>query len=96
MREMSLIEVKLWDKAKQAVKELQGVREPRIEGDIFTRRYYISPQDLLITNYPRTQSWILMKCSRDESKNRWRLKSSSGPKRCGSSATAVKIHVFRW
>lgn len=55
MREMSLIEARLWDKAKRAVKELQGVREPRIEGDIFTRRYYISPQDLLITNYPRTQ-----------------------------------------
>jgi predicted GH43/DUF377 family glycosyl hydrolase len=55
MHEISLIETKLWDKAKRAVKELQGVREPRIERDIFTKRYYISPQDLLITNYPRTQ-----------------------------------------
>ena len=54
MRKISLIEAKLWSKAEQHVQSLQGLREPKVE-DIFTRRYYISPQDLLITNYPRTQ-----------------------------------------
>ncbi|MCK4393066.1 hypothetical protein KAX17_09190, partial [Candidatus Bipolaricaulota bacterium] len=54
MPEISAIEKRLWSKAEQHVHSLQGLREPKVE-DIFTRRYYISPQDLLITNYPRTQ-----------------------------------------
>ena len=54
MPEVSAIEKRLWSKAEQHVQSLQGLREPKVE-DIFTRRYYVAPQDLLITNYPRTQ-----------------------------------------
>jgi len=54
MSEVSAIEKRLWSKAEQHVQSLEGLREPKVE-DIFTRRYYISPQDLLITNYSRTQ-----------------------------------------
>ncbi|MCK4394958.1 hypothetical protein KAX17_18830 [Candidatus Bipolaricaulota bacterium] len=54
MSKVSTIEERLWNKAEQYIQSLRGVREPKIE-DIFTRRYYISPQDLLIMNYLRTQ-----------------------------------------
>ena len=54
MSGISAIEGRLRSKAEQHLQSLQGLREPKVE-DIFTRRYYISPQDLLITNYLRTQ-----------------------------------------
>jgi predicted GH43/DUF377 family glycosyl hydrolase len=54
MSEISAMEERLRSKAEQHLQSLRGVREPKVE-DIFTRRYYISPQDLLITNYLRTQ-----------------------------------------
>lgn len=50
----SPIEKRLWRKAKQYVQSPQGLREPKVE-DVFTKRYYISPQDLFITNYLRRQ-----------------------------------------
>lgn len=54
MPKTSLIEERLWEKAKRAGKELQGLRQPRVE-DIFTKRYYISPEDLLVTNFLRSR-----------------------------------------
>lgn len=54
MPKISLIEERLWEKAKRASKELQGLRQSRVE-DIFTKRYYISPEDLLITNFLRSR-----------------------------------------
>lgn len=52
MAKGSSIEERLWTRAKGAIEELQGLREPKVE-DIFTRRYYISPKDLLVENYLR-------------------------------------------
>jgi len=54
MPKTSLIEEKLREKAKWASKELQGLRQSKVE-DIFTKRYYISPEDLLVTNFPRSR-----------------------------------------
>ena len=54
MREPSSIKERLYKKAKQAAKDLSGLREPETN-DIFTRRYYIAPEDLLIENYLRSK-----------------------------------------
>ena len=48
------IEERLWVKAKRAADELRGLREPKVD-DIFTKRYYISPEDLLVDNYLRSR-----------------------------------------
>jgi len=48
------IEERLQNKAKQAIKELSHCRENRIE-DIFTKRYYISPEDLFVEEYLRSK-----------------------------------------
>jgi len=53
MAEISAMEERLRSQAERYVQSLQGLREHKVD-DIFTRRYYIAPQDLLITNYPRT------------------------------------------
>jgi len=49
------IEKRLWEKVERAMKEFQGFRTPTVRNDVFPGRYYIAPQDLRITNYPRTQ-----------------------------------------
>ncbi len=54
MPKTSLIEERLREKAKWASKELQGLRQSKVE-DIFTKRYYISPEDLLVTNFLRSR-----------------------------------------
>ncbi|MBU4444900.1 glycosidase [bacterium] len=54
MREISSIEERLCEKAKQAQIELQGLREPKTD-DIFTKRYYIGPEDIFIENYLRSK-----------------------------------------
>ena len=54
MPKVSSIEKKLWEKANQAIKEQEKIRKPKLE-DIFTRRYYISPESLLVDNYLRTK-----------------------------------------
>jgi len=48
------IEEMLQGKARQAIADLQGLRKPKTE-DVFTKRYWISPEDLHIVNYPRTR-----------------------------------------
>ena len=48
------IEERLAEKAKRLGRVHRGLRTPETE-DIFTKRYYISPDDLLITNYLRKQ-----------------------------------------
>ncbi len=52
---LSKIEGRLWNKVERAMKELHGFRTPAVKESIFQKRYYISPQDLRITNYLRTQ-----------------------------------------
>lgn len=54
MRKAFSIEERLCKKAKQAERDLSGIREPETN-DIFTRRYYISPEDLLLENYLRSK-----------------------------------------
>lgn len=46
------LEEKLLAKANRALDQLRGMREPITE-DIFRERYYISPQELEMTNYRR-------------------------------------------
>lgn len=48
------IEDRLGEKAKHAMKTLRGFRRPKVE-DIFSRRYYLSAEDLLVTNYLRSR-----------------------------------------
>ncbi len=48
------IENKLQRKAMLAIQNSKKVREPKIE-DIFTRRYYISPEQLIVDNYIRSK-----------------------------------------
>jgi predicted GH43/DUF377 family glycosyl hydrolase len=50
----SLLEEKLWRKAKKVVRELRGIREPKVE-DIFKRCCYINPEGLVMTNYLRSR-----------------------------------------
>lgn len=54
MKSGAVIEERLQRKATQAVADLQGLRESKTE-DIFTKRYWISPEDLQIVDYPRTR-----------------------------------------
>lgn len=54
METKSAIEERLWKKATQAIADLQGLRKFKTE-DIFTKRYWISPEDLHIVDYPRTK-----------------------------------------
>ena len=54
MYEQTSIEERLYKKAKQAEIELRGIRELKTY-DIFTKRYYISPEDLYIENYLRSK-----------------------------------------
>ena len=48
------IEDRLWERARLAMKTLRGLRRPKVQ-DVFTRRYYLSPEDLLVTNYLRSR-----------------------------------------
>lgn len=48
------IEDRLGEKAEQSIKDLRGLRENKVE-DIFTKRYYISPEDLLIEDYLKSR-----------------------------------------
>lgn len=48
------IEDRLWERARLAMKTLRGLRRPEVE-DVFTRRYCLSPEDLLVTNYLRSR-----------------------------------------
>jgi len=54
MSKISSIEEKLWKEAERVIEELRGLREPKVE-DIFTRKYYISPEDLWVDNYLRSR-----------------------------------------
>lgn len=49
-----MVEERLQSKAKQAIKELSHRRGNMVE-DIFTKRYYISPEDLLVEDYLRSR-----------------------------------------
>ena len=51
---VSAIEERLQRKVTQAIADLQGLRESKTE-DVFTKRYWLSPEDLYIVNYPRTR-----------------------------------------
>ena len=51
---MADIEERLWEKAKWAIKELRGLREPKVE-DIFHQRHYIGPEDLKVEGYLRSR-----------------------------------------
>lgn len=54
MCKASSIEERLGEKAKEAAEELSGIRDPKTD-DVFTRRYYIAPGDLLIENYLKSK-----------------------------------------
>lgn len=54
MKPESVIGERLQRKAAQAVTELQGLRESKTE-NVFIKRYWISPEDLHIVDYPRTR-----------------------------------------
>ncbi len=51
---MTRLEEQLAKEAQQAVRELQGLRQPRTH-DVFQTRLHISPKDLKITNYLRSK-----------------------------------------
>lgn len=54
MSKTSIIEERLCEKANRTIAALSGYRENKVK-DIFTRRYLISPEDLIVEDYLRSK-----------------------------------------